>query len=177
MRYVITGKNFEVTEPLRNISEEKISKLEKYFTSETTANITMSVVRKQHRIEVTIPLKGTVIRAEENAENMYAAIDLVVDKLERQLVKHRHKLIDRHRHSGSFRSAFLDAEPDLQEEEGPKIVRTKRFAVKPMDAEEACMELELLGHDFFVFRNADTEEVNVVYKRKNGDFGLIEPEA
>ncbi len=175
MRYIITGKNFEVTEPLRNISEEKISKLEKYFTSETTANITMSVVRKQHRLEVTIPIKGTVIRAEETAESMYVALDLVVDKLERQLVKHRHKLIDRHRHSGSFRSAFIDVEPEGQEE-GINIVRSKRFAMKPMDAEEACMELELLGHDFFVFRNADTEEVNVVYKRKNGDFGLIEPE-
>ena len=176
MRYIIAGKNFEVTEPLKNIAEEKISKLEKYFTSETIANITMSVIKKLHRIEVTIPIKGTVIRAEDDAENMYAAIDLVVDKLERQLVKHRHKLIDRHRQSGSFRSTFLDIEPEFPEEEGPKIVRSKRFAIKPMDAEEACMELELLGHDFFVFRNADTEEVNVVYKRKNGDFGLIEPE-
>lgn len=105
---------------------------------------------------------------------MYAAIDLVVDKLERQLLKHRKKIIDRHRHSGHFQNDYLEFEDD--DNEHLRIVRSKRFAMKPMDAEEACMELELLGHDFFVFRNADTDEVNVVYKRKNGAFGLIEPE-
>jgi len=176
MRYTVTGKNIEITEALKDIAVQKISKLEKFFTPETVANITMSVEKKIHKIEVTIPIKGSVIRAEENHnETMYAAIDLVVDKLERQLLKHRQKIIDRHRHSGTFKSEYLDY-TDRDEENHLKIVRSKRFAMKPMDPEEACMELELLGHDFFVFRNGDTDEVNVVYKRKNGAFGLIEPE-
>jgi len=174
MRYTVTGKNIEVTEALKDIAVQKISKLEKFFTSETSANITMSVEKKIHKIEVTIPIKGSAIRAEEHDETMYAAIDLVVDKLERQLIKHRQKIVDRHRHSGSFKNDYLDL--DVEEEETLKIVRSKRFAMKPMDAEEACMEMELLGHDFFVFRSSETDEVNVVYKRKNGAFGLIEPE-
>lgn len=174
MRYTVTGKNIEVTEALKDIAVQKIQKLEKFFTPETNANITMSVERNNQKIEVTIPIKGSVIRAEEHDESMYAAIDLVVDKLERQLVKHRKKIIDRHRHTGSFKNEYLEFEED--DEEGIKIVRSKRFALKPMDAEEACMELELLGHDFFVFRNSESDEVNVVYKRKNGAFGLIEPE-
>ena len=174
MRYTVTGKNIEITESLKDIAIQKISKLEKFFTAEATANIKMSVERKEQKIEVTIPIKGSVIRAEEHDETMYAAIDLVVDKLERQLVKHRQKISDRHRQSGSFKNDYLNFEDD--EDDELKIVRTKRFAMKPMDAEEACMELELLGHDFFVFRSSETDEVNVVYKRKNGAFGLIEPE-
>ena len=175
MRYTVTGKNIEVTEALKDAAVSKIMKLEKFFTPETSANITMSVEKLIHKIEVTIPLKGSVIRAEEHEDSMYAAIDLVVDKLERQLIKHRQKIVARHRNSGSFKNDYLDLideEPSNQ----LKIVRSKRFAMKPMDAEEACMELELLGHDFFVFRNAETDEVNVVYKRKGGAFGLIEPE-
>lgn len=175
MRYTVTGKNIEVTEALKDIAVQKISKLEKFFTSETSANITMSVEKKIHKIEVTIPIKGSALRAEEHDETMYAAIDLVVDKLERQLIKHRQKIVDRHRHSGSFKNDYLDLEVE-EEEDTLKIVRSKRFAMKPMDAEEACMEMELLGHDFFVFRSSETDEVNVVYKRKNGAFGLIEPE-
>jgi putative sigma-54 modulation protein len=175
MRYTVTGKNFEVTEALKDIAVAKISKMEKFFNTETSAIITMSVDKKVHKIEVTIPIKGSVIRAEEHEETMYAAIDLVVDKLERQLIKHRSKIVDRHRHSDAFKNTYLDYEEE--EEEGKlEIVRSKRFAMKPMDAEEACMELELLGHDFFVFRSSETDEVNVVYKRKNGTFGLIEPE-
>lgn len=176
MRYTVTGKNIEVTEALKDIAVQKIQKLEKFFTPETHATITMSVERKVQKIEVTIPIKGSVIRAEEHDESMYAAIDLVVDKLERQLVKHRKKIVDRHRQSGSFKNEYLDFEEEEEDEDKIEIVRSKRFALKPMDAEEACMELELLGHDFFVFRSSETDEVNVVYKRKNGAFGLIEPE-
>lgn len=176
MRYTVTGKNIEVTDALKDVAVQKIQKLEKFFTPETNANITMSVERKLQKIEVTIPIKGSSIRAEEHDESMYAAIDLVVDKLERQLVRHRKKIIDRHRHSGYFKNDYLEYEDDDSDEQHIKIVRSKRFALKPMDAEEACMELELLNHDFFVFRNSETEEVNVVYKRKNGAFGLIEPE-
>lgn len=176
MRYTITGKNIEVTASLKDIIQDKLDKLEKFFNSDAIVNVTLSVERNFQKIEVTIPIKGSVLRAEEQDESMYAAIDMVVDKLERQLVKHREKIIDRHRQSGSFKTDYLDSPIEDDEEDTMKIVRTKKFAMKPMDAVEACMELELLGHDFFVFRNADTDEVNVVYKRKQGSYGLIEPQ-
>lgn len=175
MRYTFTGKNYTVSSGLRDVIAQKIGKLEKFFMPETVANVKLSSFNKTHKIEVTIVLKGSVIRAEEEADTMHEAVDTVVDKLERQIVKHRKKLIDKHRHSGALKKEFMDYEQDKPEVRN-KIVKSKKFAIKPMDAEEACMELELLGHDFFVFRNADTDEVNVVYKRKNGDFGLIEPE-
>lgn len=174
MRYTIVGKNIQVTNALKDVATAKLSKLEKYFSPETETNVTMSVLKKNHIIEVTIPIKGSIIRAEEEAESMYAAIDLVVDVLERQLLRHRKKLVNRHRHHGTFRTTFIEEEHE--EDEGINIVKSKRFPVKPMDAEEACMEMELLGHSFFVFRERDTDEINVVYKRKDGHFGLIEPE-
>lgn len=175
MRYTISGKNIDITNALRDIVVQKISKLEKYFTEDNDAQITMMVEKQRHIIEVTIPIKGSIIRAEEESENMYAAIDLVVDVLERQLHKHKNKLNKRHHGQGTFKKDFFDTH-DKEHEEGIEIVRTKKFAIKPMDAEEACMEMDLLGHDFFVFRNCDTNEVNVVYKRKRGSYGLIEPE-
>ncbi|NDL67643.1 ribosome hibernation-promoting factor, HPF/YfiA family [Anaerotalea alkaliphila] len=174
MRYIVSGKNIEVTAALRDIAIQKISKLEKYFSDDTDAHITMSVQKQKQIIEVTIPIKGGVIRAEEREDDMYAAIDLVVDILERQLMKHRKKLVDRHHQGGSFKNEFFEIPED--ENEGLRIVRTKKFAMKPMDPEEACMEMELLGHDFYVFRNSETDEVNVVYKRKANNYGLIEPE-
>lgn len=176
MRYIISGTNITVTEPLKEAVQDKLSKLEKYFSPETEAHVTFSVVKKSHTqiIEVTIPIKGSIIRAEEEADSMYAAIDLVVDVLERQLLRHKKKLINRHRHHGTFRTTFVEDYHD--EDEGISIVKSKSFPVKPMDAEEACMEMELLGHAFFVFRDSETDDVNVVYKRKDGQFGLISPE-
>lgn len=174
MRFTISGKNIEVTPALRDITENKLSKLEKYFAEGTESQVTLSVQKKRQIIEVTVPIKGSIIRAEEEAETMYAAIDQVVDVLERQLLRHRKKLVTRHRHHGTFRTTFV--EEFHEEDEGIDIVRSKRFPVKPMDAEEACMEMELLGHSFFVFRDSDSDELNVVYKRKDGRFGLISPE-
>lgn len=175
MRYIISGKNIDVTKALRDVIMEKLGKLEKYFSKDNEAIVTLSVEKQRQIIEVTIPIKGSVIRAEEEAESMYAAIDMVVDVLERQLLKHKNKLIDKHRHHGTFKQEFIDKEYFIEKED-IEIVRSKKFAVKPMDAEEACMEMDLLGHDFYVFRNRETNEVNVVYKRKRGDYGLIEPE-
>lgn len=175
MQYIISGKNIDVTEALKDVAIQKLSKLEKYFVADTEIQVTMSVLKQLHVIEVTIPIKGSIIRAEEEADSMYAAIDKVVDILERQLVKHRKKLIDRHRHNNTFKKEFINVQND-DKEQGINIVRTKKFAIKPMDAEEACLEMDMLGHDFFVFRNSDTDEVNVVYKRKGGSYGLIEPE-
>ena len=176
MRFIISGRNIEVTQALKSAILEKLGKLDKYFTSENEAHVTLTVEKLRHIIEVTIPVKGGIIRAEEEAENMYIAIDLVIDVLERQLLKHKTKLVNRHRQHGTFKQEFLQYEREHQDLDEIKIVRSKKFAVKPMDAEDACIEMDLLGHDFYVFRNRDTEEINVVYKRKGGAYGLIEPE-
>lgn len=174
MRYIISGKNIDVTESLKTAVYEKIGKLERYFTPDTEVHVTMSVEKERQKIEVTIPVKGSIIRAEETSNDMYVSIDLVEEIIERQLRKYKNKLINYKQASNSFNKAFI--EDDYIEDDGIKIVKTKRFAIKPMDAEEACVQMELLGHNFYVFRNASTNEVNVVYKRKGNTYGLIEPE-
>ncbi len=174
MRYIISGKNIDVTEGLKTAVYEKIGKLERYFTPETEIHVTLSVEKERQKIEVTIPMKGNIIRAEQVSTDMYVSIDLVEEVIERQLRKYKNKLIQQKQASINFNQAFVEDED--YEDEAINIIRTKRFAIKPMDAEEACIQMELLGHNFFVFRNADTEEVNVVYKRKGNTFGLIEPE-
>ena len=174
MRYIISGKNIEVTEGLKSAIYEKIGKLEKYFTPETELHITLSVEKDRQKIEVTIPVKGSIIRAEQVSNDMYVSIDLGEEIIERQLKKYKNKLIDQEQAVLSFNQAFI--EDEYAEDDSVNITRVKRFAVKPMDPEEACIQMELLGHSFYVFRNADTDEVNVVYKRKGNTYGLIEPE-
>ena len=174
MKFIISGKNIEITEGLRGAVESKIGKLEKYFTKETEVQVTLSVEKDRQKIEVTSPVKGSIIRSEQTSNDMYVSIDLVEEVIERQLKKYKNKITDKHQSGGNFQPAFL--EKDFPEEEEVKIVRTKRFDIKPMYPEDACVQMELLGHSFFVFSNAETEEVNVVYKRKDGSFGLIEPE-
>lgn len=175
MKFIIIGKNIDVTPGLREAVESKLGKLERYFTPDTEIHVTLSVQKEQQKIEVTIPVKGGIIRSEEKSNDMYISIDLVEEIIERQLRKYKNKLIARHQESGNFRQEFFDTSTPEDEDE-VKIVRTKRFGIKPMFPEDACVQMDLLGHDFFVFCNADTEEVNVVYKRKNGAYGLIEPE-
>lgn len=174
MRYTITGRNIEVTPGLRDAVEEKVGKLDRYFTPDTEVLITLSVQKDKQKIEVTIPVKGSIIRAEEASNDMYVSIDLVEEIIERQIKKYKNKLIDKKQSVQSFSELFLNEETPADEE--IKIVKTKRFAIKPMDPEEACLQMELLGHDFYVFLNAETDEVNVVYKRKGHTYGLIEPE-
>lgn len=174
MRYIISGKNIDVTEGLKSAIYEKIGKLERYFTPETELHITLSVEKDRQKIEVTIPVKGSIIRAEQVSNDMYVSIDLVEEIIERQLKKYKNKLIDQEQAALSFNQAFMDDE--YAEDDTINITRVKRFAVKPMDPEEACVQMELLGHNFYVFRNAETDEVNVVYKRKGNTYGLIEPE-
>ncbi|MBQ4232975.1 MAG: ribosome-associated translation inhibitor RaiA [Lachnospiraceae bacterium] len=174
MRYIISGKNIDVTEGLRNAVYDKIGRLEKYFTPETEVHVTFNVEKERQIIEVTIPMKGNIIRAEQESNDMYVSIDLVVDIIDRQLKRYKTKLAEKKQSSEYFKAEYLEDE-DLDDEE-IRIIRSKRFAVKPMDPEEACVQMELLGHTFFVFRNSDTDEVNVVYKRKDGAYGLIEPE-
>ena len=177
MKIKIFGKNIEVTEGIKSAVEDKLSKLEKYFVQETRVDVTLSVNKNEQKVEVTIPVKGNIIRAEEVSDDMYASIDMVEETIERQLVKYKNKLVDRKKVSKEdFTPAFIESDYDEEEEEAIKIVRSKRFGIKPMDPEEACIQMELLGHNFFVFLNADTDEVNVVYKRKGNTYGLIEPE-
>ncbi len=173
MKFVIIGKNTTVTPGLKASVEDKIGKLSKYFDEDTTAHVTLSVVRDEQKVEVTIPVKGTIIRSEQSSTDMYVSIDLVEEIIERQLKKYRNKIIDRHQAGGDI--ANYAPEEDV-EEEGIKIVRSKKFEIKPMYPEDACMQMDLLGHGFYVFVNAETDQVNVVYKRKGDTYGLIEPE-
>ncbi len=175
MKFTITGRNITVTEGLKAQIEKKLGKLSKFFTPDTTAAVTLSVQKDRQTIEVTIPIKGSIIRAEESSTDMYVSIDLVEEIIERQIRRHRNKLIDRTQHVESFSSLFIE-EGSPEEEAEIKIVKIKKFDFKPMDPEEACLQMELLGHDFFVFKNAETDDTCVVYKRKDDTYGLIEPE-
>ncbi len=174
MRYTITGKNIEVTDGLRSAIYEKIGKLERYFSKDTDVTVTLSVEKGRQKIEVTIPVKGSIIRSEQTSTDMYVSIDLVEEVIERQLKKYKNKIIDKKQSNSAFSDAYIQEE--MEDPEEVQIIRTKRFAMKPMDPEEACIQMELLGHAFYVFRSSETDEVNVVYKRKDGTYGLIEPE-
>ncbi len=174
MKFIIVGKNIEVTDGLRAAVEDKIGKLEKYFTEETEVHVTLSVEKDRQKIEVTIPVKGSIIRSEQVSSDMYVSIDLVEEIIERQLKKYKTKLVDKKQSSPFFRQEYI--EKDYMDEEEVQIIRTKKFDIKPMYPEDACVQMELLGHNFFVFCNAETDQVNVVYKRKGNTYGLIEPE-
>lgn len=179
MKVIVSGKNMAVTDSLREGVESKFMKFDKYFKSDVEAHVTLSyqdvkTAKNCQIVEVTIPLKnGVIFRGEENSDDMYTAIDKVIDKLKRQMDKHKTKIERRYHKNDTIRFENI---PEL-EEEAPeqKIVRTKQFSVKPMDAEEAVLQMEMLGHDFYVFMNHESEEINVVYLRKDGQYGLIEP--
>lgn len=174
MRFIISGKNLDVTEGLKTAVQDKLGKLERYFTPNTEVHVTLSVEKERQKIEVTIPVKGNIIRSEQTSNDMYVSIDLVEEVIERQLRKYKNKIVDKKQEGGNFQKAFI--EKDYDEDEEVKIIRTKRFGIKPMYPEDACVQMELLGHNFFVFHNAETEQVNVVYKRKGNTYGLIEPD-
>lgn len=173
MRISITGKNIEVSEYLKDLAVKKMTKLDRYFPSDTVAQVTMAVEKNRHIVEVTIPYAGGIIRGEEVTGDMYASIDNVIAKLERQIIRHRTKL-----EKNLKAEAFNEPMPEYfdDEDEGPKVVKVKRFSIKPMSEEEAILQMDLLGHSFFVFTNAETDDINVLYRRKDGNLGLIEPE-
>lgn len=176
MKFIISGKNIDVTPGLKAAVEDKIGKLEKYFTPETEVHATLSVEKERQKIEVTIPVKGTIIRSEQVSNDMYVSIDLAAEVIERQLKKYKNKFrADQQAGAASLRTDFIENGYEEDDDE-VRIVRTKKFDIKPMYAEDACVQMELLGHDFYVFCNAETDEVNVVYKRKGNTYGLIEPE-
>jgi putative sigma-54 modulation protein len=178
MRLQVKGKNLDVSDSIRTYAEDKLRKLERQLADPTQIELELSVERNpsisaNHVAEATIWTKGPTLRAREASADMRASIDQLVDKLERQVQRYRQK---RRRRSGRDNGTTLDAGPPPGEDSEPVIVKTKQFAVKPMGPEEAVLQLELVGHDFFVFENAETGEVNVVYRRRDGDYGLIEPQ-
>lgn len=175
MKITITGRNIELTDGLKVAVEDKLKKLEKYFTPDTDVYVTLSVEKERQKVEVTIPMKGNYLRSEQVSTDMYVSIDLVEEVLERQLKKYRTKLVTKQQNVSSvFKKEFMEEESE--EDEEIKIVRSKKFSLKPMYPEDACVQMELLGHDFYVFVSAETEDVSVVYKRVDGTYGLIEPE-
>lgn len=174
MKFIISGKNIAVTEGLRTAVEDKLGKLERYFNPDTEVVVTLSVEKDRQKIEVTIPVKGNIIRSEQVSNDMYVSIDLVEEVIERQLRKYKNKIIDKNQAAAEFQKDFV--EKDFEEDEEIQIIRTKKFDIKPMYPEDACVQMELLGHSFYVFVNAESDQVNVVYKRKGNTYGLIEPE-
>ena len=175
MKFIISGRNLEVTEGLKNTVIDKLGKLERYFTPDTEVNVTMSIEKERQKIEVTIPVKGHIIRSEQVSNDMYVSIDLVEEVIERQLRKYKNKLVAKQQDGGNFRREFLEKEENIEPEE-IKIIRTKEIEMKPMYPEDACIQMELLGHNFYMFHNAESDEVNVVYKRNGGTYGMIVPE-
>lgn len=174
MRVTVSGKNIDVSPSIREYIEGKLDKFDRYFNTDIDIKVTVSVEKNRQKIEVTMPLRhGVTFRAEETSEDLYQSVDLVMDKLMKQMRKHKTKIEKKYHRHESIRVADI---PDYEEEVvESKIVRTKSFPIKPMDAEEAVLQMEMLNHDFFVFRDGETDEVNVVYIRKDGNYGLIEP--
>lgn len=177
MNIIITGINMDITNALRETIQSKLGKLDKFFhkEKEVEVEITLSIEKNRHIVEVNIPVNGSILRAEESTDDMYTSIDNVVDKLIRQLRKQKSKLESRMNRYETIRFENIQAYEEKDKEES-KIVRTKRFVMKPMDSEEAVLQMELLGHSFYVFVDAETNDVNVVYKRKDGNYGVIEPD-
>lgn len=182
LNFNIRGENIEVTPAIREYVEGKIEKVDRYFNEEmqATANVNLKVYNdRQTKVEVTIPMKNLTLRAEERHADMYAAVDLIVDKLERQIRKHKTKVNRKFREREGIATFFAqidanDSSATNTEEEEYNIVRTKQFDLKPMDQEEAVLQMNMLGHNFFIFTDADSNGTHIVYKRKDGKYGLIE---
>ena len=177
MRINVRGRNMDVTPALQEYAIKRLNRLDKFFNSPIEAQVTLNVIKENHIVEVTISMDGLLLRGEEATLDMYASIDLVVDKLERQIRKYKTKINRklRQRIKGLNEKLFPPQEEEEEEAAEPVVVKTKRFVIKPMPLEEAILQMNLLGHDFFVFNNADTEDINVLYRRKDGNYGLIEP--
>lgn len=180
MRYIIKGKNISIGDGTKEKIEAKINRIKKFFPDDTQVTVTIASEKLEHIVEVTIPMAKRLLRAEAADQDMMAAVDKVVDIIENQVIKYKNRLRSKMRSNTNFTEEYHSipvSDDELNEEEvAYKIVKNKRFELRPMDAEEAVMQMELLGHNFYVFINGDTDQVNVVYKRKNGTFGLIEPE-
>ncbi|MCI5732935.1 MAG: ribosome-associated translation inhibitor RaiA [Tenericutes bacterium] len=173
MKYKIRGEKVEITDSIRNYIEEKIDKLNKYFSQDDDLNVSVVIkVRgKEQKIEITIPTARFTLRSEESHSDLYAAIDLTVDKLERQIRKNKTKINSKIK-KNLIQNFELDLEDKFEEDE--EIIKRKKVEMKPMDEEEAMLQMDMLGHEFFVFKNTDTDTVCVMYKRKDGNYGILE---
>ena len=175
MKFIIRGQKLEVTESIKSYIEEKIGKLDKYFENpeELTATVVVRVRGKEQIVEVNVPSKKVILRAEESNEDLYASIDLVSDKLERQIRKNKTKIRSK-KSKANYESFIVDFEVEKEEENENLIVKRKELDTKPMSEEEAVLQMELVGHPFFIFKNATTDNISVVYKRKDGNYGIID---
>ncbi|MFH1709656.1 MAG: ribosome-associated translation inhibitor RaiA [bacterium] len=185
MKVIIRGHGIDVTAPLRDYAEKKFSKLEEFFGNIQKAEVTLEVRKIENQFrnqvaEITVWTAGKIVRATDGASDMYAAIDQVLQKIERQIEKHKEKLVHEvRRQSGKAKGEIrkmINKETKSKEPTGSVIVKVKRFAMTPMMPEEAAQQMEALGHDFYMFLNSKTEEVNTIYRRRSGNYGLIEPE-
>ena len=182
MRFVFTGKNMSVNEGLKERTIKKLSRMEKFLPDDAEANVTFSMNKHLITMEVAVPMHKRILRAEVVDEDVSNCLDAAVDILERQVIKYKTRLRDRRRRNVATKEEMLYIENAVAEAEADAasqevvINRTKRFDFKPMDAQEAVMEMELLHHNFYVFRNSQSDEINVVYKRRDGEYGLIEPQ-
>lgn len=174
MQLSVKGRNLEITPAIRTYAEEKLSRLTRYLENIVTMHVVLSVNKHRQIAEVTLRVRDLTIRAEVESDDLYSSIDLVAEKLERQILRYKERIFA-HAARGVNRGDRASAVAPAGEEE-PRVVKTKRFAVKPAAVDEAILQMNLLGHNFYVFRNAATEEVNVVYRRRDGHYGLIEPE-
>lgn len=175
MQVIVNGRHIDVTDALRNYAESKVKKIEKYLPDTTEAVVTLSVQKYRHNAEILIKVNGLLIQAEDETGEMYSAIDKVMDKIERQVKRYKEKLLNRHKDSESIKTTSKIKSGEAEDKDIPKIIKTKRFEIKPMLPDEAVMQMELLHKDFFVFTNAGDNKVNVIYRRRDGNIGLIEP--
>lgn len=176
MRLTMTSKGFDLSDAQKRHIEKKLSKLDRFFGDEIEATVRARSERGREIVEVTIPLQGTFLRAQESTQDLYASLDLVMEKLTAQIRKHRTRLERRVREGAYLRMETEDAQTIAQSEQVSQLVRTKSFRVSPMSPEEAISQMEMLGHTFFVFHNEQTDSVCVVYGRDDGNFGLLIPE-
>ena len=177
LRYQVRGENLEITQAIREYVESKVSKLEKYFADSLEANVYANAKvykNNKKKIEITVPLRGVTLRAEETNEDLYAAVDLVVDKLERQMRKYKTKINRKGREKGYTEENILTSELEEAEETTLDLGKVKQLKVEPMTREEAVFQMELLGHDFFAFLDNTTNEISVVYKRRDTGYGVLE---
>lgn len=175
MKIKITGKGMNISDYLRGVVQKKAEKLGRYFKPDTEMSVTLTMEKNRHIAEVTVPIDGILLRSEEATGDMYSSIDAMLKKLERMIRKHRTKL-ERRLHEDAFKQETAVYEHLDEDDQTPRLVRSKKFSIKPMDTEEAMMQMELIGHSFFVFKNAETNDVNVLYLRNDGNYGLIEPD-
>lgn len=177
MEITLQGRNIELSDSLKEHVEKKLQKLAKYFRHPLQVQVVLSSQKDRQIVEITVPLNDYILRAEESTDDLYTSLDRVLDKLERQIHKYKTKIIRKARRA-SVEAKHMPPPSSVEEEDSdgdPRVVKSKRFALKPMDVEEAILQMDLLGHDFFVFSNADTDMVNVVYRRRDNNYGLIEP--